>query len=59
MIFDCDTERGASQRLGAGATLIRRRQPSSSTVQPFCFTLSQRLIGPPSYVVRQRRAHSR
>jgi hypothetical protein len=35
------------QRLGDGVILIRRRHRSSSTVQPFCFTLSQRFVGPP------------
>jgi hypothetical protein len=29
-------------------SLIRRRQRSSATVQPFCFTFSQRLAGPPA-----------
>jgi len=28
---------------------IRRRQPSSSTVQSFCFTFSHRVVRPPSY----------
>jgi hypothetical protein len=31
-----------------GATLIRRRHPSSATVHPGCFTFSHRLVGPPS-----------
>jgi hypothetical protein len=31
--------------------LIRRRQRSSSTVHPFCFALTHRLVGPPSYTL--------
>src|SRR5262245_10570227 len=29
--------------------LMRRRQPSSASVQPFCFTFTHRSVGPPSY----------
>jgi hypothetical protein len=39
--------RGDDQR--AGAKFIRRRQPSSSTVQSFCLTFSQRVVRPLSY----------
>jgi len=36
---------------GDDAALIRRRQPSSSTVQSFCFTFSHCIVRPPSYVL--------
>ena len=41
-------ERNGDQRPG-GATPIRRRQPSSATVQSFCFAVNHRLVGPPLY----------
>jgi hypothetical protein len=34
-----------------GATLIVRCQRSSSTVQPFCFTFSHRIVRPLSYAL--------
>jgi hypothetical protein len=36
---------------GDDATLIVRRQRSSSTVQSFCFTFSHRVVRPPSYAL--------
>src|SRR5262249_7169230 len=43
-----DEEDDASAPFHAPA-LIRRAQRSSESVQPFCFTLSHRRVGPASY----------
>jgi hypothetical protein len=37
------------ERHRSARMLIRRCQRSSASVQPFCFTLSQRRVGPASY----------
>jgi hypothetical protein len=34
-----------------GATLTRRRHPSSLTVQSFCLTFTHRLVAPASYTL--------
>jgi hypothetical protein len=36
---------------GHGDALTRRRQRSSATAQPFCFTFNQRLVTPLSYAL--------